>query len=115
MKLNGVQESSSLLAIFMQSSARLSLKRCLWPQNNGELAAAEALCLRLLDFGAASKERAKALLREIRSIQVWHIPGTPSLLIFCPQLQLAPIFAVKGNSAVFWVCRDHFEQSLYQA
>ncbi|EIE22594.1 TPR-like protein [Coccomyxa subellipsoidea C-169] len=41
-----------------------------YKKNAGELAAAEGLCLRLLDFGAASKERAKALLREIRSMQV---------------------------------------------
>lgn len=39
-------------------------------QNHGDLAAAEGLCMRLLDYGPASKERAKALLREIRSLQV---------------------------------------------
>lgn len=59
-------------------TSAFTLERCLWLQNNGELAAAEALCLRLLDFGAASKERAKALLREIRSMQV---PRHPTSLI----------------------------------
>ena len=34
------------------------------------LALAEGLCMRLLDYGASSKERARALLREIRSLQV---------------------------------------------
>ena len=38
-------------------------------QDNGDLAEAEAHCLRLLDVGGHFKERAKALLREIRSLQ----------------------------------------------
>ena len=40
-------------------------------QERGTLALAEGLCLRLLDYGASSKERARALLREIRSLQVY--------------------------------------------
>ena len=39
-------------------------------QEQGTLALAEGLCMRLLDYGASSKERAKALLREIRALQV---------------------------------------------
>lgn len=39
-------------------------------QDRGTLALAEGLCMRLLDYGASSKERAKALLREIRALQV---------------------------------------------
>ena len=39
-------------------------------QEQGTLALAEGLCMRLLDYGASSKERARALLREIRSLQV---------------------------------------------
>lgn len=35
----------------------------------GNLAEAEAYCLQLLDYGAPSKEKAKSLLREIRSLQ----------------------------------------------
>ena len=48
----------------------LSRSCCAVFQNNGDLAAAEALCQRLLDYGAASKEHAKTLLREIRAMQV---------------------------------------------
>ena len=39
-------------------------------QEQGTLALAEGLCMRLLDYGASSKERARALLRDIRSLQV---------------------------------------------
>ena len=42
----------------------------IYVQEVGELEEAEAHCLRLLDYGAPSKERAKALLREIRALQV---------------------------------------------
>lgn len=45
----------------------LSLQSCL--QATGNLAEAEAYCLQLLDYGAPSKEKAKSLLREIRSLQ----------------------------------------------
>ena len=38
-------------------------------QATGNLAEAEAYCLQLLDYGAPSKEKAKSLLREIRSLQ----------------------------------------------
>lgn len=42
---------------------------CCVSQDSGELAEAEAHCLRLLDVGGATKDKAKALLREIRSLQ----------------------------------------------
>ena len=38
-------------------------------QATGNLSEAEAYCLQLLDYGAPSKEKAKSLLREIRSLQ----------------------------------------------
>lgn len=41
-------------------------------QATGNLAEAEAYCLQLLDYGAPSKEKAKSLLREIRSLQRHH-------------------------------------------
>lgn len=47
----------------------LSMAHC-YVQDRGTLALAEGLCMRLLDYGASPKERAKALLREIRSLQV---------------------------------------------
>ena len=46
-----------------------SMVHC-YVQDRGTLALAEGLCMRLLDYGASPKERAKALLREIRSLQV---------------------------------------------
>ena len=46
-------------------------------QTTGSLAEAEAYCLQLLDYGAPSKEKAKALLREIRSLQR-HQRSTPA-------------------------------------
>lgn len=46
-------------------------------QATGSLAEAEAYCLQLLDYGAPSKEKAKSLLREIRSLQR-HQRGTPA-------------------------------------
>ena len=46
-------------------------------QNTGSLAEAEAYCLQLLDYGAPSKEKAKSLLREIRSFQR-HQRSTPA-------------------------------------
>lgn len=49
-------------------------------QEQGTLALAEGLCMRLLDYGASSKERAKALLREIRALQVClqSLPAGPA-------------------------------------
>ena len=49
-------------------------------QEQGTLAMAEGLCMRLLDYGASSKERAKALLREIRALQVClqSLPAGPA-------------------------------------
>ena len=48
-------------------------------QATGNLAEAEAFCLQLLDYGAPSKEKAKSLLREIRSLQRHQrsAPGDP--------------------------------------
>ncbi|KAL3158903.1 anaphase-promoting complex component apc8 [Trebouxia sp. C0010 RCD-2024] len=43
----------------------------------GSLTEAEAYCLQLLDYGAPSKEKAKSLLREIRSLQR-HQRSTPA-------------------------------------
>ena len=46
-------------------------------QATGSLAEAEAYCLQLLDYGAPSKEKAKSLVREIRSLQR-HQRSTPA-------------------------------------
>jgi len=46
-------------------------------QDQGLLEEAERHCLRLLDYGAPSKERAKALLREIRALHRAAAAGTP--------------------------------------
>ena len=46
-------------------------------QEVGDLEEAEAHCLRLLDYGAPSKERAKALLREIHALQVVTLSRQP--------------------------------------
>ena len=46
-------------------------------QEVGDLEEAEAHCLRLLDYGAPSKERAKALLREIHALQVGTLDRQP--------------------------------------
>lgn len=47
-------------------------------QDNGAYDVAEAMCMRLMDFGAPAKEKAKALLREIRQFQVSRL-GLDSL------------------------------------
>ena len=47
-------------------------------QATGNLAEAEAYCLQLLDYGAPSKEKAKSLLREVRSLQRHQHQAAPA-------------------------------------
>jgi hypothetical protein len=51
-----------------------------WAQDKGLYDAAEAMCMRLMEFGAPAKEKAKALLREIRQFQV-RVRGIYSLML----------------------------------
>lgn len=47
-------------------------------QATGNLSEAETYCLQLLDYGAPSKEKAKSLLREIRSLQKHQRSAAPA-------------------------------------
>ncbi len=87
----------SHLATLTKSSCQ---KNCsLLLQEQGTLALAEGLCMRLLDYGASSKERAKALLREIRALQVW--PSSHSQQDPGPPMQ-AP--ATQCDARCLWHC-----------
>ena len=46
-------------------------------QEEGNYAEAEAHCLRLMDVGGVNKDKAKALLREIRALQAQQQGSTP--------------------------------------
>ena len=58
-------------------NGNVTLKVCLL-QATGNLAEAEAYCLQLLDYGAPSKEKAKSLLREVRSLQRHQHQAAPA-------------------------------------
>ncbi|KAK9814160.1 hypothetical protein WJX72_001350 [[Myrmecia] bisecta] len=55
-----------------------------YKKDMGQLQEAEVYCLRLLDYGAPSKEKAKALLREIRSMQQHAGFSSPSARSMSP-------------------------------
>jgi len=46
-------------------------------QEEGSYAEAESHCLRLMDVGGVNKDKAKALLREIRALQAQLQSSTP--------------------------------------
>ena len=49
-------------------------------QEAGDYSEAESHCLRLMDVGGLNKEKAKALLRDIRALQVGLAIALPSYL-----------------------------------
>jgi len=54
-------------------------------QEIGDFEKAEEYCTRLLDFGGPAKEEAKALLREIRSVQQTAVVGqSPGAMVMSP-------------------------------
>jgi hypothetical protein len=54
-------------------------------QEIGDFEKAEQYCTRLLDFGGPAKEEAKALLREIRSVQQSAVVApSPCAMVMSP-------------------------------
>ena len=64
------------MACYPDMPSALSCRGCL--QATGNLTEAESYCLQLLDYGAPSKEKAKSLLREIRSLQRHQRSAAPA-------------------------------------